>query len=119
MDKSKRKELLEQYKEIKTYMGVIQVRNKETGQIFLDSYPNLKNKWLTIQTQLDMGRFANAGLQKDWKEQGAGAFEYEVLEQKDAGDITDIRWEQKQMLKKWLAKLEPYGDKGYNRPPRD
>jgi hypothetical protein len=119
VDKSKRKELLEQYKEIKTYMGVIQVKNKVTGRIFLDSYPNLKNKWLTVRAQLDMGRFANAGLQKDWKELGADAFEYEVLEQKDAGEVTDVKWEQKQMLKKWLAKLEPYGDKGYNKPPRD
>ncbi|MCC3375247.1 GIY-YIG nuclease family protein [Cohnella sp. REN36] len=117
MDKQRRKDLIEAYKEIKTFMGVIQITNRHNGKIFLDSYPNLKNKWTTIQAQLDMGRFANAGLQQDWKTQGADAFKYEVLEQKDSADVTDVRWELKMMLKPWLEKLQPYGDRGYNRPP--
>lgn len=119
MDKAKRKELLEQYKQIKTYMGVIQVKNKTNGKIYIDSYPNLKNKWFTIRTQLEMGRFVNSELQKEWNELGPGAFDYEVLEQKEADKVADMRWELKQMLKPWLARLQPYGDKGYNRPPRD
>lgn len=116
MDKSRRKELLEEYKQIKTYMGVIQVTNNVNGKIFLNSYPNLKNKWLAIQTQLDIGRFANAELQKDWTEMGPDAFSYEVLEQKDADKVTDMRWELKQILKPWFAKLQPYEDRGYNKP---
>lgn len=119
MDMNKRKELLEDYKQIKTYMGVIQIKNKKNGKIFLDSYPNLKNKWLTLQMQLDMGRFANLELQRDWKEQGSEAFEYEVLEQKDASKIDDVRWERKQILKPWLEKLQPYGEQGYNKPSKD
>ncbi|MBB6673725.1 GIY-YIG nuclease family protein [Cohnella nanjingensis] len=117
MDKQKRKELLEAYKELKTYMGVIQITNRNNGRIYIDSYPNLKNKWMTIRAQLDMGRFANAQLQQDWKAHGPDAFAYEVLEQKDSGEITDMRWELKQILKPWLAQLQPYGDRGYNRPP--
>jgi hypothetical protein len=119
MDKSRRKELIEAYKQIKTYMGVIRITNRKTGKMYIDSYPNLKNKWLTIQSQLDMGRFANAELQKDWKELGADAFDYEVLEMKETKDVTDMRWELKQMLKPWLARLQPYGDRGYNKPPRE
>ncbi|MFC5471332.1 GIY-YIG nuclease family protein [Cohnella suwonensis] len=115
MDKNKRKELLETFKQIKIYMGVIQIKNKTNGKIYVASYQNLKNKWLTIQAQLDMGRFANLELQKDWKEHGAGAFEYEVLEQKEIDDITDMKWELKVVLKPWLERLRPYGDKGYNR----
>jgi hypothetical protein len=118
MDKQKRKELLEEYKKIKTYMGVIQITNKASGKIYVASYPNLKNKWLTIQAQLDMGRFVNAQLQQDWKELGPEAFTYEVLEEKDAGEVTDRRWELKQMTKPWLEKLQPYGDRGYNKPPK-
>lgn len=117
MDKNKRKELQEAFKEIKTYMGAIQIRNQANGKIFVKSYPNLKNKWLTIQAQLDMGQFPNLLLQKDWKELGAEAFAFEVLEQKDAGDITDMRWELRQLEKRWLEKLQPYGDKGYNKGP--
>ncbi|MCY9530422.1 MULTISPECIES: GIY-YIG nuclease family protein [Paenibacillus] len=119
MDMNKRKELIEAYKQIKTYMGVVQIKNNTNGKIFIDSYPNLKNKWFTLQMQLDMGRFANAQLQKDWKEFGSDAFTYEVLEQKEADKVTDIRWEVKQIIKPWLEKLQPYGDKGYNKPPKE
>ncbi|KPV59089.1 LuxR family transcriptional regulator [Paenibacillus sp. A3] len=118
MDKSKRKELLEEFKQIKTYMGVIQITNKVSGKIYVDSYPNLKNKWMTIKMQLDMGRFANLELQKDWKELGAEAFTYEVLEEQKTDDVTDMKWELKMMEKPWLEKLQPYGDRGYNKPPR-
>lgn len=107
MDKSKRKELQEQYKQLKTYMGAIQITNKISGKIFVDSYPNLKNKWMTIQMQLDMGRFANAELQKDWKELGAEAFSYEVLEQKESEDLTDVRWELKLLKKSGLRNCNP------------
>lgn len=117
MDKSKRKELLEDFKQIKVFMGAARITNKVNGKIFLDTYPNLKNKWFTLQMQLNEGRFVNAALQQDWKDYGAEAFEYEVLEQKDAGEVTDLRWEQKQMLKAWLEKLQPYGEQGYNKPP--
>ena len=99
-------------------MGVIQIQNKENGKIYIDSYPNLKNKWFTLQMQLDLGRFANAQLQKDWIEFGADAFNYEVLEQKDTDKVTDIRWELKQILKPWLLKLQPFEEKGYNKPPK-
>ncbi|MEQ7050188.1 GIY-YIG nuclease family protein [Paenibacillaceae sp. P-4] len=119
MDMNKRKELIEAYKQIKTYMGVVQIKNNTNGKIFIDSYPNLKNKWFTLQMQLDMGRFANAQLQKDWKEFGSNAFTYEILEQKETDKVTDIRWEVKQIIKPWLAKLQPYGDKGYNKPPKE
>jgi len=119
MDMNKRKELIEAYKQIKTYMGVVQITNTVNGKIYIDSYPNLKNKWLTLQMQLEMGRFANAQLQKDWKEFGSSAFTYEILEQKETDKVTDIRWEVKQIIKPWLEKLQPYGDKGYNKPPKE
>jgi hypothetical protein len=119
MDKSKRKELQEAYKEIKTYLGVIRITNALRGKAYVGGYPNLKNKWLTIQAQLEMGRFANLELQKDWSSQGGAGFEYEVLEQKDAGEIADVKWTVKQLEKAWLKKLEPYGDQGYNKPPKE
>lgn len=119
MDKSRRKELQEQFKEIKTFMGITQITNTVNGKIFIDSHNNLKNKWFTLQMQLDMGRFANLELQKDWKEFGRDAFTYEVLDQKDTEKITDVKWELKMLEKQWLEKLQPYGDKGYNKPPRE
>ena len=119
MDKKDRKELLEKYKQLKTYMGVTQIKNNINGKIYIASYPNLKNKWLTLQSQLNIGRFMNSQLQKDWNEMGPEAFTFEVLEEKETEDVTDIKWELKQMEKPWLEKLQPYGDKGYNKPPKE
>ena len=115
MDRSQRKELIETYKEMKTYMGVIQITNQKNGKIYIAAYPNLKNKWLSICLQLNDGHFVNAELQKDWNELGSEAFHYEILEEKDTEDISDVRWEKKQMEKHWLDKLEPYGEKGYHK----
>ncbi len=114
MDKSKRKELLEQYKEVKTFFGVVCIKNTVNGKIFLNGYPNLKNKWSTIQSQLDMGQFPNAPLLADWKAHGKDAFTFEVLEEKSTEDVSDVAFEVKMMLKSWLQKLEPFDDKGYN-----
>ncbi|QHW34747.1 GIY-YIG nuclease family protein [Paenibacillus rhizovicinus] len=116
MDKNKRKELLEAYKQVKTYMGIIQITNRTNGKIYVDAYPNLKNKWTSIQAQLNMGRFPNAGLQQEWKTHGPDAFAYEVLDQKEADDIADIKWEMKMLEKKWMEKLQPYGEQGYHKP---
>jgi hypothetical protein len=119
IDKKRRKELLEQYKQIKTYIGIIHIKNNVNGKIFIDTCSNLKNRWFTLKWNLDMGRHPNSKLQKDWNELGQDAFAYEVLEKKEADKVDDIRWELKKMKKKWLEKLQPYGDKGYNRPPKE
>lgn len=119
MDKKSRKELQEEYKQLKTYMGVIQITNIISGKIFIAAFPNLKNKWFTIQGQLLMGRYANSQLQKDWMELGPDAFSYEVLEEKETDEVTDMKWELKQMEKPWLEKLQPFGERGYNKPPKN
>lgn len=118
MDKKSRKELLEEYKQIKTYMGVIQITNNTNGKIYIDAFPNIKNQWMAIKSQLVMGMHVNSQLQKDWKELGPEAFSYKILEEKDTSEVKDVRWEIKQMEKSWLEKLEPYEERGYNKPPR-
>jgi len=115
MDKQRRKELRDQFEQIKTYMGVYKISNTKNGKIFLGSSPNLKNRWLVISKQLEMGMHVNSQLQEDWNELGAEAFTYEVLEKKATDKVADVAWEVKQMEKEWLVKLQPYGDRGYNR----
>ena len=44
MDKKSRKELLEQYKQIKTFMGVYQIKNNVNGKIYIESFLNFKNR---------------------------------------------------------------------------
>ncbi len=119
MDKQRRKELQEEYKKMKTYLGVIKLTNTVNRMIFLDGFSNLKNRQFAIEQQLRLGSHPNARLQKDFKEYGKEAFAYEVLEEIATDKVSDVKWEVKQMLKKWLNTLEPYGEKGYNKPPRD
>lgn len=114
MDKQKRKELMEQYKQMKTHMGIIRITNNVNGKIYLATCSNLKNRWMSIRMQLDIGRFPNSKLQEDWNQLGEDVFEYEVIEKKEVTEDMDTRWELKQMEKVWLEKLQPFGDKGYN-----
>ena len=67
----------------------------------------------------DMGRHANSQLQRDWSELGEDSFTYQVMEEKEVTEDTGTRWELRQMEKEWLERLQPYGDRGYNKPPRD
>lgn len=117
-DKQRRKELLAQYKELPTYFGVIRVTNTENGRMFVSAFPNLKNKWHTIQGQLQMGKHYNAALQRDWNECGPDAFTYEVLQEEKAGDL-DVRYEMKRMEKQWMKELRPYGERGYHKEPEE
>jgi len=100
-------------------MGVYQITNTVNGKVLISTSPNLKNRWLTLRLQLDMGRHANSELQKDWNELGEENFTYEVIEEQEVAEDTDIRWELRQMEKAWLEKLQPYGERGYNKLPRD
>ena len=64
-----------------------------------------------------MGANTNKKLQAEWKEFGNGAFEFgvlEILKKKETGYF-DEKKELEKLEDKWLAKLEPYGEGGYNR----
>ena len=80
------------------------------------STPNLK----TIngrRLQLADGSHQNKQLQEEVKQYGAEAFVFEVievLEEKEEG-IFDKAEELKKLEKKWLEKLQPYGERGYNK----
>ena len=119
MEKEKRKKLVEAYKETKTYMGVFAVRNTVNGKIYIGSARNLKSRWLTLKGQLDDRWFANAALQADWNTYGAEHFVFEVLEDAATDTESDPAFALKLMEKRWLEKHEPYGEKGYNKPPKE
>lgn len=118
MDKNKKKELIESYKQMKVYMGVYQVKNTVDGKIYIGSINNLKSRWLTLKWQLEQGRFANKELQAAFKAHGENAFEYSVLEEVEIKEDTDVKWELEAMEKAWLDRLMPYEEKGYNKPAK-
>lgn len=78
--KNRRKELLEQYKQMKPDMGIFWVRAKDGNKCFLETSQNVKGKMNSVRFQLDAGNHPNQELQQEWKQKGADQFQFEVLE---------------------------------------
>jgi len=114
----RRKELQAIYKEIKQESGVYRIMHKASGKSFIASLPNLKSMD-GRRFELNNGSFQNKELQQDWKTYGEDAFEFEVLEVLEPSEnaYVSIREQLGELENKWLAKLTPYGEKGYNKKP--
>jgi hypothetical protein len=116
LDLDRRKELKNQFKEMKTEAGIYQIRNTINNKVLLVATPNLK----TIngkQVELSAGAHRNKLLQDEWNEYGKDAFVFEVLEviEKPEEGYFDMKDELKKLENKWLDKIEPFGDKGYHK----
>ncbi|MEK3917625.1 DUF2087 domain-containing protein [Paenibacillus sp. FSL H7-0331] len=116
MSKEKRKELLLAYKETKRPMGIYQIRNTVNGKIFIGSSRNLDGRWNRHQFELGMGMERNKAFESEWKELGDKQFAFETLEllEERMEGYQDIDQELETMLAKWIEKLQPFGERGYN-----
>lgn len=111
----RRKELIQQYKEMKKEAGVYQIRNIKNQKVLVLATPNLKTM-NGKRHELRLGSFKNQQLQEEWNRYGEDSFAFEVLEvlkQKEEG-FFDEKDELKKLNEKWCQKLQPYGEKGYN-----
>lgn len=115
-----RKELKEEYKQVKFKMGVFQIRNILNGKVFIGSSLDLKAIWHAQKLQLDMGLHQNSNLQKDWKEYGQENFSYEIIEEiVEAEDkLLDHKKEIKALEAMIIEDIQPFNEKGYNRKPK-
>lgn len=113
----RKKELKQLYKEIKTEAGVYQIRNNQNQKILIVTTPNLKT--ITGRSlELKSGSYkANTELQQELTKFGPEAFSFEILEVLEEPDegFFDRGDELKKLEKKWLEKLQPYGEKGYHK----
>lgn len=111
----RKKELKQQFKEIKVEAGVYQIRNTKNGKILVEGTRNLK----TINGRtfmLNMNTHNNAKLQAEWNKYGEEAFVIEVLEilKRPESGYFDEKHALKKLEEKWLNELTPYGERGYN-----
>jgi hypothetical protein len=97
---------------------VYQIRNLHDGRVLVEATPNLR----TIngrRMELRMGKHRNARLRADVAALGPDAFAFEVLEV--LPEPEDPRLFPRDALKTleaaWLARLQPWGTRGYNDPP--
>lgn len=76
----RKKQLKEQYKQMKTDMGVFIVKKKNSNKYLLVGTQNLKGMMNRVKFQLENGSYPNRELQKDWNEAKPDDFEFIVLE---------------------------------------
>lgn len=110
--------LTKQYKQSPPLMGILLVRNLANGKIFIDSAQNVQGRLNSCKFQLTMGSHMNHALQEDFKKYGEASFTFEIVDTMEpkettAENVKDI----KQLEEMWLEKLQPFGEKGYNRRP--
>jgi hypothetical protein len=80
LDRARKKELQEQYKQMKPDMGIFAIRNKENGKCWLATSQNLKGAINRSLFALNFGNFPVRDLQRDWKALGKSRFSVDVLE---------------------------------------
>ncbi len=108
------------YKDTPRPMGIYQIKNKVNGKILIGSSTNLPAILNRFRSELKMGSCRNVALQDEWKQFGSKEFEFKELEVlKPLDNPTYDPSEDLQFLEElWTEKLKPYGDKGYNKPPK-
>jgi hypothetical protein len=112
-----RKEIIRKYKQTVQPMGVYQIRNLVNGKILVGSSKNLNGKSNSYIFQLNSGSHMNSTLQKDFNEFGEKNFLFEIVDRLEPMEEQgyDYTNDLKELEKLWLEKLQPYGEKGYNK----
>ncbi|NLM21931.1 MAG: GIY-YIG nuclease family protein [Peptococcaceae bacterium] len=77
----RKKELKQQYKQMKHPMGVFIVRSKSNNKCLLEATNNLRARFNRILLQLSANMHPNQELQKEWNELGKENFTFEILEE--------------------------------------
>ena len=111
-----KKELISQYKQTIQPMGVYQIKNTQSGKLFIGSAKNLPGKINSNKFQLKNGSHFNKKLQNDYNEIGEEKFTFEVLDYLKPNDDSAYNYtgDLKALEDLWLENLQPYGEKGYN-----
>jgi hypothetical protein len=112
-----RKEMKEEYKQMKFKMGVFQIKNKLNYKVFIGSSTDLKAVWFAQQLKLNTGMHPNYDLQKEWKEFGAENFTYEILEEIEQNEEKPVDYakEVKALEEMVIDELKPFNEAGYHK----
>lgn len=120
MDGARKDELKAQYKDMTFQAGVFQVRNLESGKLYIGSSTDLKSMFNRLRAELNFGGCRIKQLQADWKELGGEKFAFEVLDvlEPRKGEREVDRDELAELEKLWLERLQPWDERGYNPRPK-
>lgn len=90
MDKARKREILQAYKEEKRPAGIFAVRCAATGEVWIGVSRNLGQQKNGVWFTLRLGSHPNRKLQAVWKAQGEDAFAFEVLEEIDGDGMSSL-----------------------------
>ena len=112
-----KKELKEDYKQMKFVIGVFQITNTANGKIYIEGSTNVTARWNRYITQLNFGSLPILDLQNDWKVFGEEKFSFEILSEIKQDDSKEIDYakEVKDLEEMFIEDLQPFGEKGYNK----
>lgn len=116
LDERRKKELLAQFRELRREGGAYCIRCLKNGRVFVAATSNFRTM-NGRRFDLGNGTHPNAALQADWNAYGEEAFVFEILERLEERDEspTARKWALDEMERKWIEKLQPFGDAGYHR----
>jgi len=80
VDKSRRKELMQQYAERSPQTGVFAMRNAATGEVWVGQSKNIDKQQNGLWVRLRSGMCVDKSVQASWTRHGEAAFSYEILE---------------------------------------
>lgn len=111
-----RKEIKRNYKQTLKPMGVYRIKNLVNGKIFVGSSKNIDAKINSHKFTLEIGTHINKKLQQDYNAFGKENFLFETLELIKPKDdpVYDYTNDLKSLEKKWINKLNPFNENGYN-----
>lgn len=90
MDKQRRREILQAYKERKAPLGVFAVRCAASGEAWVSASKHLEAQQRSLWNSLRFGSHMNKAMQAAWTQHGEASMSYEVLEEIDAPELTPL-----------------------------
>lgn len=111
-DKSRRRELQQQYAERGPQTGVFAVRNAATGEVWVGVSKNLDKQKNGLWGRLANGMCFNKDVQASWTKSGETSFAYEILEHVSNPDPHVLERELPERAALWREQLKAGTIKG-------
>lgn len=103
---------------LKTHqMGIYKITNTSNGKIFIRSSKNINASSNRFTFGQKIGMCLENELNEDFQKYGANSFKFEIvdiLKVKNNPTFDSVK-ELKLLEEKWLNKLKPFNDNGYNK----
>ena len=90
MEKARKREILQAYKEEKRPAGLYAVRCAATGEVWVGTSRQIGQQENKVWFSLRSGGHPNRRMQAAWAAHGADAFSFEVLEEVDGSEMTAL-----------------------------